>query len=196
MKRDAELYLATVEVSKVRGEWVDPTRSRVILKRVCEEWYRAQVQIKPTTRSGYRFTLDKHVLPQWGTTRLVDVTHGDVQTWVGDLSKSLGPSMVRQIHLVQSGSMNFAIRDGRMVKIPCIDVQLPRLVKKQRGYLSHPQVKLMASECGSCGDVVLFMAYAGLRWGKMAALTAQHVDFERHRVKIVQAISDPRGKIV
>ena len=120
-KRDAELYLATVEVSKARGEWVDPTRSRVVLKTVCEEWYRAQLQIKPTTRSGYRFALDKHVLPRWGMTPLVDVAHGDVQTWVGELSKSLGPSMVRQIYLVLSGAMKFAIRDGRLVKRPHLE---------------------------------------------------------------------------
>lgn len=31
-KREAEDFLATVEVSKMRGEWVDPTRSRITVR--------------------------------------------------------------------------------------------------------------------------------------------------------------------
>jgi hypothetical protein len=58
-KRSAELFLASVEVSKVKGEWVDPTKSRALVSLVAEEWFRAQIQVKPTTRSGYRFHLDK-----------------------------------------------------------------------------------------------------------------------------------------
>jgi quercetin dioxygenase-like cupin family protein len=63
-KRAAELFLASVEVSKIKGEWVDPTKARTPVSEMAEEWFRAQVQVKPTTRSGYRFHLDKHVLRQ------------------------------------------------------------------------------------------------------------------------------------
>lgn len=160
-KRVAEQYLATVEVSKMRGEWIDPTRSRSTVASVAEQWFTAQVQVKPTTLSGYRHSLDKHVLPRWGHLRLVDVSHGDVQAWITDLMKTLGPSMVRQIHLVLAGIMKYAVRDGRIVKSPCEDVQLPKIVKKKRGYLTHAQVRALASECGSNGDIVLFLAYTG-----------------------------------
>ena len=102
-KREAEQYLASVEVSKMRGEWIDLTKSRVALAQFAEGWFDSQLQIKPTTRSGYRFALDKHLLPKWGSTPIADVTHGAVQTWVNQLAEKLGPSMVRQIHLVLFG---------------------------------------------------------------------------------------------
>ncbi|WP_196830659.1 Arm DNA-binding domain-containing protein [Frigoribacterium sp. CG_9.8] len=35
-KRDAQQHLATVEVSKMRGEWIDATRSRMSVREAAE----------------------------------------------------------------------------------------------------------------------------------------------------------------
>lgn len=37
-KREAEDFLSSVEVSKLRGEWVDPTRSRITVGEWAERW--------------------------------------------------------------------------------------------------------------------------------------------------------------
>ena len=195
-KRDAERFLAGVEVSKDRGEWVDPTKSRITVKEWGEKWFSAQVQLKPTTRSGYRHSLDKHVIPRWGQTRLGAVAHGDVQEWVNTLSVNLAPSTVRQIHLVLSGIMKFAIADRRISTNPSDDIRLPRIGKKYRGYLSHNQVDRLAGECGKDADVVLLLAYTGLRWGELAGLKVGRVDRQRRRIEVAEAVSDPRGQVI
>ncbi|WP_233550922.1 tyrosine-type recombinase/integrase [Amnibacterium setariae] len=195
-KREAEDFLATVEVAKMRGEWVDPTRSKVTVEEWSVAWFSAQVQLKPTTLSGYRHALDKHVLPRWGRVRLLDVTHADVQAWVTGLSTTLGPSATRQTYLVLSGVLKFAVRDGRLPRNPCEDVRLPRLTKHRRGYLSHLQVAELSSELGENGDVVRFLAYTGLRWGEMAALRVGRVDLARRRLSVDEAVSEPRGSLV
>ncbi|GAA2751196.1 site-specific integrase [Amnibacterium kyonggiense] len=195
-KREAEDYLASVEVAKMRGEWVDASRSRITVGEWAQEWLDAQVQLKPTTLSGYRHALEKHVVPRWGKTRLVDVSHAEVQKWVTGLSTTLGPSAVRQTHLALSGVMKFAIRDGRLARNPCADIRLPRLVKKRRGYLAHEQVAALVAELGGNGDVALFLAYTGLRWGEMAALRVDRVDMVRRRIEVADAVSEPRGQLV
>lgn len=195
-KREAEQYLASVEVSKMRGEWIDLTKSRAAVAEIAQEWFDSQLQIKPTTRSGYRFALDKHVLPKWGSTPIADVSHGAIQTWVNQLAEKLGPSMVRQIHLVLFGIFKFAIRDGRLVKNPSADIRLPRLQKRKRGYLTHAQVRSLVKECGDWGAVVELLAYTGLRWGEMAALKPERVDLDRRRLEVAEAVSEPRGNIV
>lgn len=195
-KREAEEFIATVEVSKARGEWVDPSRSRATVDELARAWFAAQLQVKPTTLSGYRHSLDKHVLPRWGRTRLVDVAHVDVQRWVTELSSELAPSTVRQIELVLSGVMKYAILDGRLARNPCDHVRLPRVVKQHRGYLTHAQVAALASEVGPQGDVVLFLAYTGLRWGEMAALRVRRVDLVRMRLDVAEAVTEPRGMLV
>jgi integrase len=195
-KREAEDFLASVEVSKLRGEWVDPTRSRITVAEWAPRWYEAQLQLKLTTLSGYRHSLDKHILPRWGTTRIVDVGHADAQAWVTQLSKSLAPSTVRQIYLVLAGLMKYAVRDGRLPRNPCEGIQLPRVVKKNRGYLTHAQVRKLASGCGDYSDVVLFLAYTGLRWGEMAALKVGRLDMLRRRIDVAEAVAPVRGELI
>lgn len=195
-KREAEDYLASVQVSKLRGEWVDPTRSRVTIAEWAERWYEAQLQLKATTLSNYRYTLDNQIVPKWGRVRLPDVGHADVQAWVTSLSATKAPSTVRQIYLVLAGVMKYAVRDGRLSRNPCDDIQLPRIVKRRRGYLSHGQVRDLAAECGEYGDIVLFLAYTGLRWGEMAALKVGRVDMLRRRIDVAEAVSPARGQLV
>ncbi|MGT2425844.1 tyrosine-type recombinase/integrase [Amnibacterium kyonggiense] len=119
-----------------------------------------------------------------------------MQKWVTGLSITLGPSAVRQTHLALSGVMKFAIRDGRLARNPCDDIRLPRLVKRRRGYLSHEQVAALVAELGANGDVALFLAYTGLRWGEMAALRVDRLDLARRRIEAAEAVSEPRGQLI
>ena len=195
-KREAEDFLSSIEVSKLRGEWVDPTRSRITVGEWAGHWYDDQLQLKTTTLSGYRHSLDKHVLPRWGSVRLVEVGHADVQAWVTMLSRTLAPSTVRQVYLVLAGLIKYAVRDGRLSRNAAQGVQLPRVVKSSRGYLTHAQVRVLASGCGDYGDIVLFLAYTGLRWGEMAALKVGRLDMLRRRLEVAEAVSMPRGQLV
>ena len=67
------------------------------------------------------------------------------------LAARLAPSTVRQIHLVLSGVMKFAVRDGRLSRNPCDDVRLPRIFKRRHGYLGDRQVARLAAEHGPYG---------------------------------------------
>jgi len=103
---------------------------------------------------------------------------------------------VKQIYLVLAGIMKYAIRDGRLSRNPCDGIQLPRLVRERRGYLSHAQVRELAAACGEYGDIVLFLAYTGLRWGEMAALKIGRLDMTRRRIDVAEAVSPARGQLV
>ena len=195
-KREAQDFLAAVEVSKMRGEWLDPSRSRVRLDAWAEDWFESQVQIKSTTRSNYRYTLDRHIKPRWGAKRLDEVQHSSIQLWVNDLAASLAPSTVRQIYLVLAGMLRFAVRDGRLSRDPSEGIQLPRIAKSQHGYLTHSQVQLLASLCGDYGDVVLVLAYTGLRWGELSGLRVRSVDLNRRRLDVREQLTVARGRMV
>jgi integrase len=195
-KREAEDFLASMEVSKLRGEWVDASLSKISLRDWSTSWYQAQLHLKPTTLAGYRHALDKHVLPKWGAYPLPAINHVDIQAWVNELASRLSPSTVKQTHLVLSGLLKYAVRDGRLPKNPSDGIRLPRLLQRSRGYLTHEQAQQLALKAGSQSDVVLFLAYTGLRWGELAALRVQSVDFDRHRVEVAEAVTEPRGKIV
>jgi len=195
-KRDAENFLATVETSKLRGEWVDPSRSNVRFADIADAWYAGKIGVKPTTRSGYRNSLDKHVLPEWGAVRIVDIDHAHVQSWVARLSTTLSASSTRQVYLVLSGVLAFAVRDGRLARNVAAEVELPRLSKSHRRYLTHAQVHELADETGEWATLIRFLAYSGLRWGETVALRPADVDLEKRMVHVGRAVADVRGRLV
>ncbi|WP_082008126.1 site-specific integrase [Microbacterium mangrovi] len=195
-KRDAEEFLASVDVSKSRGDFIDPARSRVTVREVAEEWYSGQVQLKPTTRAGYRHLLDKHILPRWGDKQLTSVRHGEIQSWVGELAADRAPQTVRNVFAVLALVFNYAVRDNRIVRSPSAGVTLPRRVHTERGYLTHSQVRRLADECTPYGGLIMFLAYTGLRWGEAAALRVRDINVSRQRVEVARSVTEPGGKLV
>ena len=83
-----------------------------------------------------------------------------------------------------------------MSRNPCAEVKAPRREHRQRGYLSHEQVELLACEIGPYGSVVRFLAYTGLRWGEMAALRVGSFEMLRRRVNVRDAVAEVKGRIV
>jgi len=77
--------------------------------------------------------------------------------------------MVRQIHLVLAGVPLYATRDGLLASNPSAGIRLPTPIRREHGDLTLQQVWAPAIECGVQADVVLFLAYMGLRWGRWPA---------------------------
>ncbi|MGI8881041.1 MAG: hypothetical protein ACR2KJ_11165 [Jatrophihabitans sp.] len=76
---DAERFLTTVEASKLTGSYVDPAAARLAVGAWAQRWLDGQAHLKPSTRERYAGILREHVTPRWGSVRLGDVTHADVQ---------------------------------------------------------------------------------------------------------------------
>lgn len=189
-KRAAELYLASVDVSIARGDFVSVSSSAITLGDWAELWLANQVQLKPSTRAGYETVIRTQLVPRWGTVSLSKLTHAGIQAWISEETRRVSPSTVRRYHRVLSMMLKFAIRDGRLSRNPADSIQLPRVSSERHGYLTHAQVRELADRCGQDGDVVLFLAYTGLRWGEMAALRVSDLDILRRRVNVAQAVTE------
>lgn len=195
-KKDAELFLASTEIAKHRGEWVDPSKGKLEFGPWAETWFSSLVDIKPTTLAGYRQNLNKHVLPKWQLRQIGSIGHAEVQTWISDLSKTLSASTTTQVFLNLRSIIDFAIEDGRLSKNPCSKIRLPRITKTKKPYLTNGQVIALAEQCGAQADIILTLAYTGMRWGELAALKVGSVDFDKHRISITESISEVSGKLI
>lgn len=193
-KADAERYLTGVESSKLTGSYVDPARARLTVGTWAQQWLDGQAHLKPSTHERYAGIVREHVLPRWSAVRLGDVSHADVQRWVTELSATRSPATVRKVHRVLSLVLALAVKDGRLVRNVAEGVSLPRVVTAERRYLTHEQVHALAAACGDeYRLVVLFLAYTGVRFGEMAALRVERVDFLRRRASIVESVTLVRG---
>ena len=196
-KIDAQRWLVNAEVSKDRGEWVDPRLARVTMAEWGRRWLDAQVQLKPSTQERYALSLRRYILARWAPMPINAVSHGDIVTWVQELSGSgLAPATVRHAHRVLSMIFDLAVRDGRLHRNPALDVRLPRVVSAEKRFLSIDEVERLADACAGYDLLVRVLAYTGLRWGEAAAVRWRNVDTDRHRLHVVEAMTEVRGRVV
>ena len=184
-KRDAESFAATVEVSKLRGEYVAPTLGRVTVGELGPAWLdRQRGHLKPSGFRSYEGVWRCHVEPRWGRTRVSDIRFTDVQAWVSELAGRRGPVIVQMSHSVLARILGDAVKDRLLAANPALGVKMPPVVKRQNVYLTAVQLHALATEAGRYHSLVLLLGTAGLRWSEVAALRVCDVDFLRRRVNL------------
>lgn len=123
-KREAELFLASVETKKATGEYIDPTAARATVDRLGKAWLSSRSHLKPSSAYVYESAWRLHVEPRWGTTMIGNIRHSEVQTWITELSdgivgrKPKSPTIVRRSHDILAGILDAAVRDHRIPSNP------------------------------------------------------------------------------
>jgi len=195
-KREAELFLAATEVRKATGEFIDATAARITIGELGNLWLRSQAHLKPSSYAVIEVAWRIHVKPKWGHRILGEIRHSEVQAWVSDLSARKSATVVIRAYGVLAGIIDVAVKDRRLPINPARGANLPRKSGKERHYLSHDQVQLLADESRANGTLVLFLAYTGLRWGEAVGLRVRSVDMLRRRVLVQANAVNVRGTII
>jgi len=201
-KREAEQFAASVEVSKLRGEFIAPADARVTIGALGPGWLARQTHLKPSAFRPVEIAWRVHVSPRWSTVSVSDVRHTDVQQWVSELAiggpdtKAKGPTTVIRAFGVLAAILDDAVRDRRTLSNPVRGVNLPRKLKREHSYLTHNQVAQLADAAGANGPMVLLLAYCGLRWGEAAGLRVRDCDLLRRRVTIVQNAVEVGSRVI
>ncbi|TPW78412.1 site-specific integrase [Schumannella sp. 10F1B-5-1] len=183
-KREAELHLASVEVSKARGEYVDVSASRARVETLGANWLATQTHLKPSASRSIEIAWRVHVEPRWGRVSVADVQHSEVQRWVSELSKSRSATTVIRAYGVLAAILDVAIRDRRLAANPARGVKLPRKQKRAHIYLSAEEVAKLAEQVGDQKLFILTLSYCGLRWGEATALRRCDIDLARRRLEV------------
>ncbi|MES2093930.1 MAG: tyrosine-type recombinase/integrase [Actinomycetota bacterium] len=204
-KRDAELFLAHVEIDKSRVADVDPSKARVLLGEWLDSWMASRSDWRPSSRERARGIVVRHIKPQLGSYPLGALDHRVVQTRAGRLSQNQSPASVRKILNVLSGSLEMAVKDGRLAANPAHGLNLPKVTQASKRYLSHRQVRELADAVDELGRgiypgrrngyglLVRVLAYCGLRWGEASGLRVQDIDFGRDRLEVQHTIVELDG---
>lgn len=194
-KRDAQLFAATVEVSKARGEFVATSAGRTTIGELGPAWLdRQKGHMKPSGFRSYESAWRNHVAPRWSATAIGDVRYSDVQAWVSGIGRSA--SMIANIYSVLARILDDAVRDRLLASNPARGVKLPKRPPRHNVYLSAGQLDALAVESGHYGSLVLMLGVGGMRWGEAAALRVSDIDFLRRRVQLHRNAVKVGGEIV
>jgi integrase len=196
-KREATLFLASVEVSMSRGAYVDPTRSRITVGDWMDQWMAARTDLRASTLDRIEGIIRRNIKPALGNVALADLRRMMIQEWASSLSKDQSAASVRKIVNTLSGALQLAVDDGRIPTNPASRLKLPKVAKVSKRYLDHQQVHDLAEAVDARGSgyglVVLVLSYCGLRWGELAGLTVEDVDLKRGRLGVRHTMIEING---
>ena len=159
-------------------------------------WYPAQ-DLEPTTLANYRYAVEVHILPEFGGRPLNSITAEEVAAW--------------EMRIAASGYSRRTARDARTTLTTIFGDAIPRHVQvnpaqRRRGKgrkgqrrierIEHAekvwptplQALLVAERCAALSGrdadfvMVLTLAYTGMRWGEVLALTPKAIRGNHLRV--------------
>lgn len=188
-KRDAELRLAEVEVTKTRGEYINHGEGRALIQDLGVEWLKGKKGVlKPTSYAPLEASWRNYVKKQWGDRAVSSIRHSEVQAWVSSIDKSA--TVVIRAYGILAAILDVAVRDRRISTNVARNVTLPRKKsKKARRYLSHEELWAVASAAGNHKALVLTLGYCGLRWGELVALRVSDIDLKKRRINVTRSVS-------
>ncbi|MGH3556634.1 tyrosine-type recombinase/integrase [Mycobacterium sp.] len=195
-KADAQKWLDDVTSTIVTGLYVAPGAGTVTVGQMHEQWLTTHGHLKATTKATRASAWAVHVRDVWEDTAVGDVQTSAVRAWVGDLVAAASEAATIENALgVLRMVLALAVEDRRIARNPCEGVKAPPRKHNQRAYLTHAQVDELASTMVRDGLVVRFLAYTGLRYGEMAALTVEDFDMLRRRVTVRRSVTEVAGKL-
>lgn len=195
-KTEALNYLNTIEVSKLRGSYVDPSDARATIGELGTSWLDMhRFKLTQSSFHSVESCWRVHVEPKWGNYAVGRVTKRDVQAWLNELGESLSHTSVARARDLLAGIFDEAVEENRVVKNPARGLAVKRKPIADEVFLTHRQVETLASEA-RYGDLVRILAYTGLRWGEATALRVRNVDLDRRRLNIREGVTEVNGQHV
>jgi integrase len=189
MKADALSYLSNIESEMSRGVVIDPRAGRITVRQLAEEWMTSN----PGKRSGSLerddVILRLHVLPVLGARQVGNVTKIDVQSLVTAWSSTRAARTARRQYDVVRALFNYAVETDRIARTPCRSIKLPQVEPLSRPLLGTEEIARIAMEtAGAWRPMVWIGGILGLRWGEVAGLELEALDFDCCRLTVARQL--------
>ena len=149
-------------------------------------------------RSPRASTISGMVEPRFGAWPIARIDHDAIQRWVNDMSAAgLGPRTVRWTHTVLKMTLDHAVDAGHLIaKNPAARTKFPPMRPTTHIYLTAAEAAALARAPGDQGDVVMILAYTGLRFGELTGLNVEDVELDARRIRVRRSITQVGGKLV
>jgi integrase len=198
-KGDANRYLAQVEADLLRGAWTDPRLARITFGEWVERWWPTTAELRPGTRTLYRYLLRRFLLPTFEETALGRIDSMTVRSWLAGLHElgEVTPTTIAKAYRLLRRILNVAVEAGYLPRNPATikGAGLERAAEMR--HVSIPQLHALAEAVPRrYRALVLVAGYGGLRWGELVGLRRRRVDLAGARVHVVEQLAEVAGKFI
>ena len=191
--REAKLFQSEFESHKSTGTFVDISRSKVRFADVVVDWLSLKGKQAESTIASRDSILRNRLLPMFGSERVIDIRHADIQRAVNRWTEDDGLSSysVRNNVMYLNQIFKFAIRQDLLVRNPVAGVQLPRLgTNKRRPLQPYECAALLEVVDSFYRPLVAFALATGLRWSEVREAKLTDVDFRAPLLRVGKSKTD------
>jgi integrase len=190
-KKEAERAGYEAEAAQLAGRMSGRELGKLPFRRYVDEvWFPHHV-IEPSTREGYRYTIDKHLMPFFGDMKTNAVLPTHVREWVTErVAAGVSPATIRHTKIVLSAIYTTALNDGVVPLHPCRGVKTPTVPRKAFRIVTPEQFDTIYHAIPD-EDSRLLVEVAidsGLRWGELTELRAGDLDPDSRILMVSRAV--------
>lgn len=168
----------------------DPRRSKQTFERyVLDEWF-PNHEVELTTRQNYTYWIDKYLLPELGSMRMVEILPVDIRAWVSHMKTIANPPTIKQCKAILDAIFTTAFNDQITVLHPTRGVKTPVVAKKPKKIITVEQFEAIyrALPDDTMRLLVETDIESGMRWGELTELRVKDVNFSSGVVTISRAV--------
>ena len=190
-KKDADRAWQKAEAKLAEGRVGDPARGRIIFERYVEDIWLPNHVREPSTREGYTYSLRKHIIPEFGPMRMIDILPEHVRGWITQLSANgVTPATIKHNKMILSAIFTTALNDQVTFVHPCKGVKTPTVPVKPRVIITPEQFDMIYQTLPDSETQLLVETdiESGLRWGELTELRVSDLDCTSRVLTVSRAV--------
>lgn len=118
-KKEADRAWQRAEAEVGKGRDLNLKRGRQTFKKYVEEIWLPNHEVEPTTMQSYHYSIYKHVMPEFGAMRMMDILPEHVRAWIRQMKKNgVSAATIRYSKVVLSAIFTTALNDRSPTSTP------------------------------------------------------------------------------
>ncbi|WP_181449210.1 tyrosine-type recombinase/integrase [Nonomuraea aridisoli] len=196
-KKEADRAWRDAESLVAQGRVGDPRRGRQTFERYVLDTWLPNHEIEATTRQSYTYTIHRHLIPEFGEMRMIDILPEHVRAWVATMKKNgVSPATIKYAKVLLSAIFTTALNDQVTYLHPCRGVKTPPVPRKPRTIITPEQFDVLYRALPDADSRLLVETSieTGLRWGELTELRVKDLAQRSRILTVSRAVVEVNPK--
>ncbi|WP_327586797.1 site-specific integrase [Nonomuraea sp. NBC_00507] len=190
-KKEADKAWQKAEAEVAKGRHWDAKRGRQTFRTYVENVWLPNHEMEATTRESYTYAIRKHLIPEFGSMRMIDIMPEHVRAWIAKMKKAgVKPPTIQKAKIILSAIFTTALNDQVTFLHPCKGVKSPPVPAKPRTIISPEQFDKLYDALPDSDAQLLAETdiETGLRWGELTELRVKDLNRDSRILTISRAV--------